>query len=120
MATVSFDNDIKNIFSNYQACMENVVLSDEEGTETLDLSNYKRVKRFHYQIQVAIHGYDYDNNGQLLAGATPLLVKEGVDKGKPVVAPHPMPRGGAGSRLDQEDIDKYDKWVQEGMPETAA
>jgi hypothetical protein len=106
----SFEKDIKPIFAAYAACMKKVVLGDTEGTANLALDDYDCVKRFHYQVQVAIHGYDQD------VGAPPLLVKDGPDKGKCVVAPHPMPPGGKKNRLKQAEIDLYDRWVKEGMP----
>lgn len=105
----SFKNDIKPIFAGYAACMKRVVLGDTEGTANLALDDYDCVKRFYYQVQVAIHGYD------VAVGAPPLLVKGGPDKGKPVVAPHPMPPGGINKRLKQAEIDLYDQWVEEGM-----
>lgn len=119
MTQVTFDEDIKPIFANYVGCMKNVVLSDESGTENLDLSNYDIVKRFYYQIQVAIHGYDFENN-KPRPGANPLQVKEGKDKGQYVVAPHPMPPRrdpNQDPRLAQKDIDLYDQWVDGGMLE---
>ena len=120
MTTVIFEQDIKPIFAPYVGCMKNVVLGDAEGTEHLDLGNYDIVKRFHYQIQVAIHGYDYVD-GKLRPGAQSLYVKEGKDKGEPVKkAPHPMPPSppdGPG-RLADADIKKFDDWITIGMPET--
>ncbi len=106
---ISFETDIKPIFADYAACMKRVVLGDTEGTANLELDNYECVKRFYYQVQVAIHGYD------LAVGAPPLLVKDGPDKGQPVVASHPMPPGGSKNRLEQAEIDLYDQWVEEGM-----
>lgn len=90
MPTISFKDDIKPIFSNYVACMKNVVVTDEEGTENLDLSNYNTVKRFHHIIQVAIHGHENDST-----------------------APHRMPPG---DPLPEESIRLFDRWVDEGMP----
>ena len=89
MSTLSFNDDIKPIFSNYVACMKNVVVADEEGTENLDLSNYETVKRFHHIIHVAIHGHE--------SGST---------------APHRMPPGGP---LPDESIQLFDQWIDEGM-----
>ncbi|PXX46795.1 hypothetical protein [Undibacterium pigrum] len=106
---VSFNSDIKPIFARYTACMKRVVLGDTQGTANLELDDYECVKRFYYQVQVAIHGYDE------AVGAPPLLVKDGPDKGKPVKASHPMPPGGEKSRMDQKKIDLYDQWVKEGM-----
>lgn len=117
MANITFEKDIKPILGKFAGCMKNVVLTDEEGSENLDLNNYEIVKRFYYQIQVAIHGYDLQK-GQPRPGATPLLVKEGPDKGKYVVAPHAMPprdQNGNERRLPQEQIDLYDQWVAEGL-----
>lgn len=105
----SFKSDIKPIFANYVTCMKRVVLGDTQGTANLELDDYECVKRFYYEIQVAIHGYDLE------VGAPPLLVKNGPDKGKPVKAPHPMPPGGSNNRLAQAKIDLYDQWVKEGM-----
>lgn len=117
MANITFENNIKPILTSFGGCMKNVVVTDEEGSVNLDLSDYEIVKRFYYKIQVAIHGYDFDSNGHPLPGAMPLLVKEGKDKGQYVVAPHPMPPGGSKRRLNQDDINTYDRWVENGMPE---
>ncbi|MCH8617540.1 hypothetical protein [Undibacterium sp. TS12] len=106
---VSFKTDIKPIFASYVPCMKRVVLGDQQGTANLELDNYECVKRFYYEVQVAIHGYD------VAVGAPPLLVKDGPDKGKPAAAPHPMPPGGKEKRLKQASIDLYDQWVKEGM-----
>jgi hypothetical protein len=108
----SFEKDIKPIFANYVTCMKKVVLSDTEGTANLELDQYDSVKRFNYQVQVAIHGYDDSSLGDKPL----LLVKDGPDKGKQVVAPHPMPPGGRQNRLPQTKIALYDQWVKEGMP----
>ena len=106
---ISFKTDIKPIFAKYVACMKGVQLGDTEGTANLELDDYECVKRFYYQVQVAIHGYDLD------VKAPPLLVKDGPDRGKPVKAPHSMPPGGSKNRLAQAKIDLYDQWVKEGM-----
>ncbi len=89
MSGTSFEKDIMPIFINSVACMKNVVVADEDGTENLDLSDYDIVKRFHHIIQVAIHGYE--------PGST---------------APHRMPPG---APLDNADIQKFDQWIDDGM-----
>jgi hypothetical protein len=116
MATVSFEQDIKPIFSDYTSCMDNKIVSDDDGTENLRLGDYNIVKRFHYLIQVSIHGHDndLDEDGNLRwPDAKPLFIEKDPDKGKPVVAAHPMPPR---SRLTQKDIDTYDQWIKAGMP----
>lgn len=59
MAQVTFDQ-VKNNFASATNCMRNIQVSDDDGTEFLDLSDYDVVVRFASQIQVAIHGHDLD------------------------------------------------------------
>lgn len=115
MNKLSFARDIKCLFAKYINDMTDVPVSNTKGTQTLQLGNYESVKYFYYQIQVAIHGYDFDRAGQtridekyLLRDANGNFVKS---------APHPMPPEppqGDG-RLPQEAINLFDQWVRDGM-----
>ncbi len=115
MSKLSFARDIKGLFAKYINGMTDVSLATKEGVKTLQLGNYDSVKYFHYQIQVSIHGYDFDRNGQTqippqywLRDAAGNVVKS---------APHPMPPeppDGDG-RLPQEAINLFDQWVRDGM-----
>lgn len=59
----SFKRDVQGLFSRYVADMNKVKLSnpDSTGVQRLYLNDYASVKAFAWQIQVAIHGYDYDS-----------------------------------------------------------
>ncbi|MFZ6770932.1 hypothetical protein ACO0LM_28080 [Undibacterium sp. Di26W] len=114
MKKLSFKDDIKCLFSKYTAEMDKVKLATESGTQTLHLGNYESVKFFYYQIQVAIHGYDYDRaNGKWLVKSEERLPVRGGKYDEFIkAAPHPMPPSG---KLPQEAINIYDQWVREGM-----
>lgn len=115
MSKLSFARDIKGLFAKYINGMTDVPLATKDGTRTLQLGDYESVKYFYYQIQVAIHGYDFDRAGKtqidekyLLRDANGNFVKS---------APHPMPPEppqGDG-RLPQEAINLFDQWVRDGM-----
>jgi len=89
MTYLSFNTDIRPIFKDYVDKMKKVVLVDDDGTESLDLSNYEHVKRFNIIIQAVIHGYE--------DGST---------------VPHKMPPSGP---LCSDDIKKFDQWISDGM-----
>lgn len=115
-APTSFKRDVQGLFSKYVADMNKVKLSNPaaSGVRLLRLNEYASVKDFYYQIQVALHGYDYDSrNGKWLVSAAHRLPKRGGKAGEYVQsAPHPMPPDGA---MPQEGIDIFDQWVRDGM-----
>jgi hypothetical protein len=120
MTAPSFAKDIKPIFAKYVDDMKKIALASSSGTRKLDLGDYESVKFFSYQIQVAIHGYDYLRDGSLRPGAKPLLKRGGKPDEYVTFAPHPMPLQPDDwpvewVRLPQEAIDVYDQWVLEGM-----
>lgn len=112
----SFKRDVQGLFSRYASDMSKVKLSNPSstGVRQLYLNDYDSVKAFFYQIQVAIHGYDYDSrNGRWRVSEAHRLPKQGGAKGEYVQsAPHPMPPDGA---MPQEGIDIFDQWVRDGM-----
>ncbi|HEU4818331.1 hypothetical protein [Janthinobacterium sp.] len=112
----SFKRDVQGLFSRYVADMNKVKLSNpaSTGVQRLYLNDYVSVKAFAWQIQVAIHGYDYDSrNEKWLVDAHHRLRKPGGGEGQYVMsAPHPMPPDG---RMPQEGIDIFDQWVRDGM-----
>jgi hypothetical protein len=112
----SFKRDVQGLFSRYVADMNKVKLSNpaSTGVQRLYLNDYASVKAFAWQIQVAIHGYDYDSrNEKWLVDAGHRLRKPGGGEGQYVMsAPHPMPPDG---RMPQEGIDIFDQWVRDGM-----
>lgn len=112
MTALSFKNDVKSLFSKYLADMANVKLANETGTYTLMLGDYESVKRFAYEIQVAIHGYDYGRDGNLVEGAVPLQKRDAPEGTFVTSAPHAMPPYG---RLPQQAINLFDQWVRDGM-----
>lgn len=115
-APTSFKRDVQGLFSRYVADMNKVKLNNPSapGVRLLRLNDYASVKDFHYQIQVALHGYDYDSrSGTWLVGPAHRLPKRGGKAGEYVQsAPHPMPPDGA---MPQEGIDIFDQWVRDGM-----
>lgn len=114
MSALSFEKDVKCIFAKYAADMCKVKLASPSGTQVLQLGNYESVKLFYYEIQVAIHGYDFDREGNQRVTNEQLLPVRGGLPGEFVKsAPHPMPVDGP---LPQEGIDIYDQWVRDGMP----
>lgn len=121
MTAPSFEKDLKPIFAKYVEDMKNVVVASAGGSRKLDLWDYAIVKMFSYEIQVAIHGYDYLRDGSLRPGAHP-LPKRGGQPGEYVkFAPHPMPLQPDNwpvdwVRLPQDAIDTYDQWVVARMP----
>jgi hypothetical protein len=112
----SFKRDVQGLFSKYVADMDKVQVTSPgpSGIGRLRLNDYESVKAFHYQIQVAIHGYDYDgrNNTWLVTAAHRLPATDGGKNKYVQSAPHPMPPDG---RLPQEAIDIFDQWVKDGM-----
>ena len=113
MSALSFEKDVKCIFSKYVADMDRIQLASPSGTRVLQLGNYESVKLFYYEIQVAIHGYDFDNEGkQRVANNQLLPVRDGLPGEFVKSAPHPMPINGP---LPQEGIAIYDQWVRDGM-----
>jgi hypothetical protein len=121
MAARSFQRDIKPIFAKYVDDMKDIVLATPTGTRALHLGNYDSVKFFAYQIQVAIHGYDYNRDGTTSVPESKRLRKRGGQPGEFVTsAPHPMPDNPQNwpvelIRLPQEAIDTYDQWIADGM-----
>jgi len=110
----SFKRDVKGLFSKYAADMKAVVLPlpDGSGTGILNLGDYDSVKLFYYPVQVAIHGYDYDDNVRSTLSDAQLL-RDPADASQFVTsAPHPMPPD---NRLPQQAIDLYDQWVRDGL-----
>ncbi|NDI85699.1 hypothetical protein [Undibacterium crateris] len=114
MKKLSFKDDIKCLFSKYATAMSGVKLASESGTKILQLGDYESVKFFYYQIQVAIHGYDYDRkNSKWVVKPEERLPVRGGQQGEFVKeVAHPMPPAG---KLPQEAINLYDQWVREGM-----
>jgi hypothetical protein len=117
MSKLSFEKDVKCLFAKYIDDMKNVKLSTPGGTQTLYLGSYESVKQFYYEIQVAIHGYDF-NQGQQMVPTSQLLPLRGGQPGQYVTsAPHPMPPQppvGGGS-LPAQAIAIFDQWVRDGM-----
>ncbi len=115
MSKLSFARDIKCLFAKYINGMTDVPLATNEGVKTLQLGSYDSVKYFYYQIQVAIHGYDFDRAGHALVDEKYLL--RDANGNFVTSAPHPMPPEppqGDG-RLPQEAINLFDQWVRDGM-----
>ena len=112
MSALSFEKDVKGIFSKYVADMDKIKLATPSGTHLLQLGNYESVKLFYYEIQVAIHGYDFADGVQVVADNQLLPVRGGLPGEYVKSAPHPMPMDAA---LPQEGIDMYDQWVKDGM-----
>ena len=112
----SFKRDVQGLFSKYVADMNKVKLNNpsSSGVRLLRLNEYASVKDFYYQIQVALHGYDYDGaSGTWRVGAAQRLPKRDGKPGEYVQsAPHPMPPDGP---MPQEGIDIFDQWVRDGM-----
>ncbi|MED5596809.1 hypothetical protein [Janthinobacterium sp. P210006] len=115
-APTSFKRDVQGLFSRYVADMNKVKLNNpsSSGVRVLRLNEYESVKDFHYQIQVALHGYDYDSRSDTwLVSAEHRLLVQGGRAGEYVrSAPHPMPPDGP---MPQEGIDIFDQWVRDGM-----
>ena len=115
-APKSFKRDVQGLFSKYVADMNKVKLNNpsSSGVCLLRLNEYASVKDFYYEIQVALHGYDYDSRSEAwLVGPEHRLPKRGGKPGEYVQsAPHPMPPDGA---MPQEGIDIFDQWVRDGM-----
>ena len=86
---LGFEKDIRPIFKPYVECMKGIKISTGQGSVQVLLDDYDRVKLLHEEIKTAIHGYD---------PATPTL--------------RPMPPGGP---LSDEDIAKFDEWIETGM-----
>jgi len=115
MSALSFKHDVKGLFSKYVDDMVRVKLPlpHANGTSTLHLGNYESVKTFYYQIQVSIHGYDYDpENGWQVPPRQRLRVENGGPDEFVTSAPHPLPPDG---KMPQEAIDMFDQWVRDGM-----
>ncbi|SHK66648.1 hypothetical protein SAMN04488028_10751 [Reichenbachiella agariperforans] len=89
--SVYFDPDIKTIFAPYVQPMLAVSIATDEGTFSLDLSNYESVCQLSQRIKIAIEGYRPE---------TPTA--------------HRMPPGGP---LPDESIAMYNEWLEAGMPE---
>lgn len=115
-APTSFKRDVQGLFSRYVADMNKVKLNNpsSSGVRVLRLNEYESVKDFHYQIQVALHGYDYDSRTDtwLVSAEHRLLVRGGRAGEYVRSAPHPMPPDGP---MPQEGIDIFDQWVRDGM-----
>lgn len=115
-APTSFKRDVQGLFSRYVADMNKVKLNNpsSSGVRVLRLNEYESVKDFHYQIQVALHGYDYDSRSDtwLVSAEHRLLVRGGRAGEYVRSAPHPMPPDGS---MPQEGIDIFDQWVRDGM-----
>lgn len=115
-APTSFKRDVQGLFSRYVADMNKVKLNNpsSSGVRVLRLNEYESVKDFHYQIQVALHGYDYDSRSDtwLVSAEHRLLVRGGRAGEYVRSAPHPMPPDGP---MPQEGIDIFDQWVRDGM-----
>lgn len=115
-APTSFKRDVQGLFSKYVADMNKVKLNNpsSSGVRVLRLNEYESVKDFHYQIQVALHGYDYDSRSDtwLVSAEHRLLVRGGRAGEYVRSAPHPMPPDGP---MPQEGIDIFDQWVRDGM-----
>ena len=115
-APTSFKRDVQGLFSKYVADMNKVKLNNpsSSGVRLLRLNEYASVKDFHYQIQVALHGYDYDGaSGTWRVSAEHRLPQPDGKPGEYVrSAPHPMPPDGP---MPQEGIDIFDQWVRDGM-----
>lgn len=115
MSALSFKRDIKGLFSKYVDDMVRVKLPVPQGrgTRTLHLGDYESVKTFYHQIQISIHGYDFDaDKGWLVPPEQRLRVENGGPDEFVSSAPHPMPPD---SRMPQEAIDIFDQWVRDGM-----
>ncbi len=112
MSALSFEKDVKCLFSKYVADMCKIKLASPSGTQVLQLGNYESVKLFYYEIQVALHGYDFVDGVQVVADNQLLPVRGGLPGEFVKSAPHPMPIDGP---LPQEGIDIYDQWVRDGM-----
>ncbi|MFY0598595.1 MAG: hypothetical protein JXR03_02915 [Cyclobacteriaceae bacterium] len=113
MSNIAFDPDIKKMFAPYVAPMLKVSIATPEGTFSLDLSNYESVCRLSNRIKIAIEGYQKDENGNYVYD----------EDGDPIsTVGHPMPPIIKDSDLSGpmkiEDIDTYNKWLADGMPET--
>jgi hypothetical protein len=112
----SFKRDVQGLFSKYVADMNKVKLNSPgtTGVRLPHLNDYESVKAFHYQIQVSIHGYDYDGRNEqwLVSAAHRLPARDGGKEKYIKSAPHPMPPDGP---LPQEAIDIFDQWVRDGM-----
>lgn len=93
--SVYFDPDIKTIFAPYVQPMLGVSIATDEGVFSLDLSNYESVRRLSDRIKIAIEGYRAESPSA-----------------------HPMPPGG--TPLPNAQIETYNQWLQDGMPEKAA
>ena len=115
-APKSFKRDVQGLFSKYVADMNKVKLNNpsSSGVRLLRLNEYASVKDFYYQIQVALHGYDYDGaSGTWRVSAEHRLPQRDGKPGEYVrSAPHPMPPDGP---MPQEGIDIFDQWVRDGM-----
>ncbi|ETX03907.1 MAG: hypothetical protein ETSY2_31890 [Candidatus Entotheonella gemina] len=121
MPPLSFERNIKPIFAKYADDMKDVQVSAPTGTSRLYLNDYDSVKSFYYEIQVTIHGYDYNRDGTPAVPVEKRLPKRGGNPGEFVTsAPHPMPPNDYGwpvelIRLPQDGIDAFDQWVADGM-----
>lgn len=90
--SVYFDPDIKSIFAPYVQPMLQVSIATDQGTFSLDLSNYDSVCRLSQRIKIAIEGYREESR-----------------------TAHPMPPGG--QPLPDSQIALYNQWLEDGMPE---
>lgn len=90
--SVYFDPDIKTIFAPYVEAMLPVSIATDQGTFSLDLSNYQSVCRLSQRIKIAIEGYRAESPSA-----------------------HPMPP--YGTPLPDAQIDAYNQWLTDGMPE---
>jgi hypothetical protein len=112
---ISFQRDVMGLFYKYAADMAQVSINTPEHKLRIPvLNDYQSVKNFHYQIQIALHGYDYDaGSGEWLVPEAQRLPSNGGQPGEWVMsAPHPMPPDG---RMPQLGIDLFDQWVRDGM-----
>lgn len=95
--SVYFDPDIKAIFAPFVQPMLQVSIATEQGVFSLDLSNYESVCRLSQRIKIAIEGYKPESKSA-----------------------HPMPprkSNGDDNPLPDAQIDMYNQWLKDGMPE---
>ncbi|MES2674014.1 MAG: hypothetical protein V4660_07210 [Pseudomonadota bacterium] len=117
MSQLSFQRDVKCLFAKYIDDMKDVKVASKEGSRSLQLGSYDSVKSFYYKIQVAIHGYDFDRDGNPLVATQHLLMDRDNPGHYVKSAPHPMPPESpdGDGRLPQTAIDIFDQWVKDGM-----
>lgn len=89
--SVYFDPDIKTIFAPYVQPMLAVSIATDQGTFSLDLSNYQSVCRLSQRIKIAIEGHREESP-----------------------TAHAMPPDKA---LPDSQIALYNQWLIDGMPE---